>query len=285
MAESDYARIEKTICYLEANFRAQPSLAQVAAQVHLSEYHFQRLFRRWAGISPKRFLQTLTAEYARDLLRQSRTVLEVSDAAGLSSASRLHDLLVTLHAATPGEIKSQGADLVIQYGFHPSPFGELVLALTARGICAIEFVSPQGRAAALARIQRPWQAAQWRLQPRFTQTIAAHLFCAASAAGERFDLLVQGSNFQVKVWQALLHISSGSVVAYEDVAAQIEAPTATRAVASVVARNPIAFLIPCHRVIRKTGAFGEYRWGGTRKKALLGWEAAQCINAEDQEKF
>ena len=282
--ESDYARIEKTIRYLEANFRAQPSLTEVAAQVHLSEYHFQRLFRRWAGISPKRFLQTLTAEFARDLLRQSRTVLEVSDAAGLSSTSRLHDLLVTLHAATPGEIKDQGANLVIQYGFHPSPFGELLLAQTTRGICAIEFVTTQGRAAALARIQRPWPAAQWQLQPRVTQSSAARLFSIATA-GERFDLLVHGSNFQVKVWQALLRIPLGSAVAYEDVAAQIEAPTATRAVASAVARNPIAILIPCHRVIRKTGACGEYRWGSTRKRALLGWEAAQCVGAEDEQKF
>lgn len=285
MAESDYARIEKTIRYIEANFRAQPSLADIAAQVHLSEYHFQRLFRRWAGISPKRFLQTLTAEFARDLLRESRTVLEVSDAAGLSSASRLHDLVVTLHAATPGDIQNQGANLVIQYGFHPSPFGELLLALTARGICAIEFVSVGGRDAALARIQRQWQAAQWRPQPRATQAIATRLFCATPLARERFDLLVQGSNFQVKVWQALLHIPSGSAVAYEDVAARIETPAATRAVASAVARNPIAFLIPCHRVIRKTGAFGEYRWGTTRKKALLGWEAAQRVRGDDEEKL
>lgn len=282
MAVSDYARIEKTIRYLEANFRAQPSLADVAAQVHLSEYHFQRLFRRWAGISPKRFLQVLTAEFARNLLRESRTVLEVSDAAGLSSAGRLHDLLVNLHAVTPGEIKDQGANLRIQYGFHPSPFGEFVLAMTGRGICAIEFVAMGGRDAALAGIQRQWRAARWCLQPRTTQTVAARLFSAQRVAGDHFDLLVQGSNFQIKVWQALLHIPSGSAVAYEDVAARIEAPTATRAVASAIARNPIAFLIPCHRVIRKTGAFGEYRWGSTRKKALFGWEAAQRIVVDDE---
>jgi AraC family transcriptional regulator, regulatory protein of adaptative response / methylated-DNA-[protein]-cysteine methyltransferase len=275
MAVSDYARIEKTIRYLEANFRAQPSLAVVAAQVHLSEYHFQRLFRRWAGISPKRFLQVLTADYARHLLHESRTVLEVSDAAGLSSASRLHDLLVNLHAATPGDIQAQGANLSIQYGFHASPFGECLIAITVRGICAIEFVTTGGRAAVLAQVKRHWPAATWRLQPRATQPVAARLFAVARANGERLDLLVQGSNFQVKVWEALLRIPSGRVVSYEDLAARIAAPTATRAVASAIARNPVAVLIPCHRVIRKSGVFGEYRWGSARKKALLGWEVAQ----------
>lgn len=281
MAASDYARIEKTIRYLEANFRAQPSLAEVAAQAHLSEYHFQRLFRRWAGISPKRFLQALTAEFARDLLRESRTVLEVSDAAGLSSSGRLHDLLVTLHAVTPGEIQERGANLQIQYGFHPSPFGELVLAKTVRGIFCIEFVAPAGRAATLATIRRQWPAADWRLQPRATQALAEKLF--SSAPRQRFDLWVQGSNFQIKVWQALLRIPRGSALAYEDLAARIDAPSATRAVASAVARNPVALLIPCHRVIRKTGAFGEYRWGSTRKKALLGWEAAQSLVDDEEE--
>jgi len=282
MAASDYARIEKTIRYLEANFRAQPSLAAVAAQVHLSEYHFQRLFRRWAGISPKRFLQALTADYARRLLHESRTVLEVSDAAGLSSAGRLHDLLVNLHAATPGEIKAQGANLRIQYGFHPSPFGECLIAITERGICAIEFMTTGGRAAALVHLKQQWPEATWCLQPHATQPVAARLFVVSRANGERFYLLVQGSNFQVKVWEALLRIPSGSVVSYEDVAARIAAPTATRAVASAIARNPVAVLIPCHRVIRKSGVFGEYRWGGTRKKALLGWEVAQHVVVDDE---
>lgn len=280
MAASDYERIEKTIRYLEANFRAQPSLAEVAAQAQLSEYHFQRLFRRWAGISPKRFLQALTAEYARNLLRASRNVLEVSDAAGLSSGGRLHDLLVTLHAVTPGEIQERGANLTIQYGFHPSPFGEFLLAKTARGICCIEFVASEGRDATLANVRRQWPAADWRLQPRATKVLAQKLF---SNSQERFDLWVRGSNFQIKVWQALLRIPRGSVAAYEDLAARIEAPSATRAVASAVACNPVAILIPCHRVIRKTGAFGEYRWGSTRKKALLGWEAVQALKLSDDE--
>lgn len=280
MATSDYARIEKAIHYLDANFRKQPGLPEIAAQVHLSEYHFQRLFRRWAGITPKRFLQYLTAEYSRRLLRQSRSVLAVSDASGLSSAGRLHDLLVGLHAVTPGELKSLGADLVIQYGFHPSPFGECLIAITRRGVCALEFVDAGGRAKALARLRLQWQGATLRLQPRATRPMAARVFTAPRVSTDRYDLFVQGSNFQVKVWEALLRIPPGHVVSYEEMAARIEAPAATRAVASAVARNPIAFLIPCHRVIRKTGAFGEYRWGSARKKALLGWEAAHYAAAD-----
>jgi AraC family transcriptional regulator of adaptative response/methylated-DNA-[protein]-cysteine methyltransferase len=276
MTTSDYARIETAIRYLDANFREQPSLSEIAAQVHLSEYHFQRLFRRWAGITPKRFLQYLTAEHSRRLLRESRSVLEVSDANGLSSAGRLHDLLVGLHAVTPGELKTQGADLVIRYGFHPSPFGECLIAITGRGICALEFVETGSRTKALARLKSQWQGASLRLQPRATRLMAARVF-AASRAADRCDLYVQGSNFQVKVWEALLRIPPGRVVSYEDMAARIGAPAATRAVASAIARNPVAFLIPCHRVIRKTGVFGEYRWGSARKQAMLGWEAAQRV--------
>ena len=276
MATSDYARIETAIRYLDANFRKQPSLSEIAAQVHLSEYHFQRLFRRWAGITPKRFLQYLTAEHSRRLLRESRSVLEVSDANGLSSAGRLHDLLVGLHAVTPGELKTQGADLVIRYGFHPSPFGECLIAITGRGICALEFVETGSRTKALARLKSQWQGATLRLQPRSTRPMAVRVFAAPHAA-DRCDLYVQGSNFQVKVWEALLRIPPGRVVTYEDMAARIGAPAATRAVASAIARNPVAFLIPCHRVIRKTGVFGEYRWGSARKQAMLGWEAAQRV--------
>ena len=281
MATTDYARVEKTIRYLEKNFRAQPSLATVAAQVHLSEYHFQRLFRRWAGISPKRFLQYLTADYARQLLHASRNVLEVSDAAGLSGAGRLHDLMVNLHAATPGDIKAQGANLHIQYGIHPSPFGECLIAITARGICALEFLVAGGRGAALARLRQQWPAASWCLQPRATQPVAARLFDGTRASGDRVDLFVQGSNFQVKVWEALLRIPPGRVVSYAAVAAHIHAPTATRSVASAIARNPVALMIPCHRVIRSSGMFGDYRWGSARKQAIFGWEAARRSATSD----
>ncbi len=277
MATSDYARIETAIRYLDANFREQPSLSEIAAQVHLSEYHFQRLFRRWAGITPKRFLQYLTAEHSRRLLRESRSVLEVSDASGLSSAGRLHDLLVGLHAVTPGEWKAQGANLVIHYGFHPSPFGECLIAITRRGICTLEFVETGSRTKALARLKSQWQGATLRLQPRATRPMVARVFTAPHTTADRCDLYVQGSNFPVKVWEALLRIPPGQVVSYEDMAARIGAPAATRAVASAIARNPIAFLIPCHRVIRKTGVFGEYRWGSARKQAMLGWEAAQRV--------
>ena len=281
MSGSDYARIEKAIVWLAANFRAQPSLADIAAQLRLSEYHFQRLFRRWAGISPKRFLQVLTAEHARHLLRESRNVLEVSDASGLSGGGRLHDLMVKLHAVTPGEVQAQGANLVIRYGFHASPFGECLIALTARGVCGIEFVTGAGRAATLAAMQSHWPRATWHREPHATQAVAARLFGSARRRSG-IDLYVQGSNFQVKVWEALLAIPPGHILSYEDVAAGIGAPSATRAVASAIARNPVALIIPCHRVIRKTGAFGEYRWGAVRKQALLGWEVAQREDATDE---
>lgn len=275
MADRDYARIEQAIRYLAQHAHDQPRLEQVAARVGLSAYHFQRLFRRWAGVSPKRFLQYLTAERARVLLQSSRSVLDAAFDTGLSSSGRLHDLMIAIHAATPGEVKSQGDGLRIDYGIHASPFGECLIALTERGICALEFLSPLGRTRALARLKASWSAASFREQPSATQPIVQRLFARRSNARTPLHLLVRGTNFQVKVWDALLRIPPGRVASYEDVARLLGAPRATRAVASAVARNPIGFLIPCHRVIRKTGAFGEYRWGATRKQALLAWEAAR----------
>jgi AraC family transcriptional regulator, regulatory protein of adaptative response / methylated-DNA-[protein]-cysteine methyltransferase len=275
VSELDYARIERAILYLNGHFAEQPSLGEVAAHVRLSEYHFQRLFRRWAGISPKRFLQYLTAEHARGLLQRSRNVLEASDGAGLSSAGRLHDLMVAIHAATPGEVKSRGADLAIEYGIHPSPFGPCLIALTPRGICAFEFLSAGGRGT-LARLRAQWPRASLRENRRRTQPVADRLFhFRHDAPGGPLQLHVQGTNFQVKVWEALLRIPLGAAVSYEDIAAAVGVPHAARAVGSAIARNPVALLIPCHRVIRKSGALGEYHWGATRKQAILGWEAAR----------
>jgi AraC family transcriptional regulator, regulatory protein of adaptative response / methylated-DNA-[protein]-cysteine methyltransferase len=274
-SDKDYLRIERAIHYLAQHTREQPALPQVAAHVGLSAYHFQRLFRRWAGISPKRFLQYLTAERARELLQTSRSVLDASYDTGLSGAGRLHDLMVAIHAATPGEIKARGAGLTIDYGVHPTPFGECFVAVTQRGICALEFVTPSQRAAVLTRLRSGWSAATLRSQPRATRAIVDQLFKPASNGQSPPQLLVRGTNFQIKVWEALLCIPPGHIASYEDVAHVLGTPRATRAVASAVAQNPVAFLIPCHRVIRKTGAFGEYRWGAPRKQALLAWEAAR----------
>jgi len=273
--DRDYLRIERAIRYLARHVHEQPRLEQVAAQVGLSGYHFQRLFRRWAGVSPKRFLQYLTAERARVLLQSSRSVLDASFEAGLSGAGRLHDLLVAIHAATPGEVKAEGAGLNIDYGIHASPFGDCLIATTERGICGLEFLAPLGNKNALARLKQAWSAASFRERPNATRPVARRLFGLRADARMPVQLLVRGTNFQIKVWEALLRIPPGYVASYEDVARLLGTPNATRAVASAVARNPVGFLIPCHRVIRKTGVVGEYRWGATRKQALLAWEAAR----------
>ena len=275
MRTSDYQRIEQAIHFLEENFRAQPRLADIARHVGLSEFHFQRLFRRWAGISPKRFLQFLTADYARALLQRSHNVLDASDQAGLSGGGRLHDLMVHLHAVTPGELGRGGTGLVIRYGFCATPFGECLLALTDRGVCHLSFLDPANRKQTLAELERQWPHATLRPTTREIQALAQRLF-APVHSGAPLPLLVRGTNLQVKVWEALIRLPPGAVLSYEALAAGVGAPRAVRAVASAVARNPIAWLIPCHRVIRKTGAFGDYRWGEARKKAMFAWEAAHA---------
>jgi AraC family transcriptional regulator of adaptative response/methylated-DNA-[protein]-cysteine methyltransferase len=273
---TDYERIERAIRYLEKNYRRQPDLKELARGAGLSEFHFQRLFRRWAGISPKRFVQYLTAGHAVRMLCESRTNLDAAFDAGLSGSGRLHDLLVNFHAVTPGELKRAGAGLTIQYGFHPSPFGECLIAVTARGVCHLGFVPPEGQRAALAELTADWPRARFEDAPRATAPIARRLFARGNGHSPEIDLHVPGTNFQIKVWEALLRIPPGSVVSYEDIAQRIRAPRAVRAVANAVAHNPVAWLIPCHRVIRKSGAMGGYRWGETRKKALLAWEAARA---------
>ena len=273
---SDYQRIEQALGYLTAHFRQQPRLAEVAAQVGLSEHHFQRLFSRWAGVSPKRFLQYLTAEYARNLLQNSHSVLDAAFAAGLSGGGRLHDLTVSLHAATPGELQSRGAGLRIGYGIHATPFGDCLLATTPRGICALSFHHPIEIEAALADLRQRWAGARIEADPATTAALVAQIFANNPQQHPApLHLLVQGTNFQLRVWEALLRLPPGTATTYGDLAERIGAPRAGRAVGSAVGHNPIAYLIPCHRVIRASGVLGEYRWGALRKQALLGWEAAR----------
>ena len=277
-ASLDYRRVEQAIRYLEANFRDQPSLDDIAASVHLSKYHFQRLFKGWAGVTPNQFLHYLTVEYAKDRLAESHSVYETSLDAGLSGAGRLHDLFVTFEAVTPGEYKKQGAGLVINYGFHATPFGDCLLAATPRGICALRFIRAGGRAAALADLKDEWQQAVFVENAQETSPLVDRIFVAQAVTGDDdhdrpFHLFLKGTNFQVQVWQALLAIPPGAMVSYGDVATYIGRPAAARAVGSAVARNPIGYLIPCHRVINKAGRIHRYRWGSARKKALLGWEA------------
>jgi len=271
----DYQTVEKAITYLEDHVEEQPNLKDVAESVHLSEYHFQRLFSRWVGISPKRFLQYLTKERAKEMLGGSVSVLEAAYAAGLSSPGRLHDLFVNCEAVTPGDYKSQGEDLEIAYGFHASPFGECLLALTGRGICDLIFVSEGNREEALKALKKRWARAALHEDPQRTGPVVAQVFDRLTGGEAKpLSLHLRGTNFQIKVWEALLNIPSGTVVSYEDIAVSIGMPSAARAVSNAVARNPIPVIIPCHRVIRKAGAYGGYRWGTARKKALLGWEAA-----------
>jgi AraC family transcriptional regulator, regulatory protein of adaptative response / methylated-DNA-[protein]-cysteine methyltransferase len=282
MSAADYERIEQAIHYLQDNHLEQPELHDVAESAGLSEYHFQRLFQRWAGISPKRFLQYLTAEHARELLAQSRSVLSVSFESGLSGGGRLHDLFVQLHAVTPGEQKAQGAGLVISYGVHDSPFGSCMIAVTDRGVCGLSFLEGDDveGTSALSDLRARWSGATLVQGDAATRDTARRIFGVLPAnPAAPLSVLVKGTNFQVKVWEALLRIPAGQVASYEDVAASIGSATALRAVGSAVARNPIAYLIPCHRVIRKSGVLGEYHWGPVRKKAMLVWESAHAEEA------
>ena len=269
--KTDYELVAGAIAYLEQNFRQQPELGDVARHVGLSEAHFQRLFRRWAGISPKRFLQFLTAEHARNLLRDSRSVLDVSYEVGLSGGGRLHDLMLNVVAATPGEVKSGGLGLTIDYGFHDSPFGESLIATTDRGLCGLAFVQEANRTELLRELQARWPNAELKEAVVRTRHAARQIF---GDSGGAVTLFLKGTNFQIRVWEALLRVPAGHAVTYADIAQRIGRPTATRAVGTAIGQNPIAYLIPCHRVLRKSGVFGEYHWGATRKKALLAWESA-----------
>ena len=281
---SDYFRVEQAIRFLDAAAPSQPTLGDVAAHVGLSEAHFQRLFTRWAGVSPKRFVQFQTVEHAKRLLRESRSVLGASWDAGLSGGGRLHDLFVSVEALTPGEYKRGGAGLEIAYGVHETPFGDAFIAATPRGVCAMSFLPgdaarEEGERAAAADLAAGWPAATRRADADATAPYAERIFAPLAPAVDGtaprpapLGLLLKGTNFQLQVWRALLRVPPGAVTTYEELAAAAGAPSAVRAVASAVARNAVAYLIPCHRVIRKTGAFGQYRWGAERKRAMLVWE-------------
>jgi len=270
----DYERVEQAIKFLEQNFHHQPPLVEIADSVNLSEFHFQRLFSRWVGISPKRFLQFLTKEYAKELIANSENILDVTYDSGLSSPSRLHDLFVNCEAMTPGEYKTKGEGIKITYGFHPSPFGDCLLAVTDRGICGLRFVQGDNKTTLVDWLRNKWPKAAFEQNPPKTQSLVDQVFDFSSDdSSAPLHLYVRGTNFQIKVWEALLKIPLGQAVTYEDIARHIGLPRAARAVGNAVGQNPIPFLIPCHRVIRKMGEFGNYGEGPARKKAILGWEA------------
>lgn len=270
MSATDYDRIAAALAFLETHARAQPRLAEVAHHVHLSPYHFERLFKRWAGVTPKQFLQVLTLDAAKARLDDGATVWDAALDAGLSGGSRLHDHFVTLEAVTPGEYKRGGAGLTLRYGFHPTPFGTALLATTPRGLCHLAFLDAETQAEARGLLQAAWPEAVLTEDPTATLRFAKAL---EEPPARPLPLVLRGTNFQVQVWQALLRIPPGQVVAYDAVAQAIGRPEATRAVAQAIGRNAIGYLIPCHRVLRKNGALGGYRWGTVRKQAMLGREA------------
>jgi AraC family transcriptional regulator of adaptative response/methylated-DNA-[protein]-cysteine methyltransferase len=273
-SSEDYLRIEQAILYLENHYKDQPNLEEVAANIGLSEYHFQRLFTRWAGVSPKRFLQFLTKEGAKELLDRSENLLDTTHQVGLSSLGRLHDLFVTTEAVTPGEYKSGGEGLTIRYGIHLTPFGKCLIGLTERGICHLGFVQTS-EGDTIDGLVNEWKEARMIEDYRSTAALVGPIFdLRYNTRIKPLNLHLRGTNFQLKVWEALLGIPAGTVTTYESIASRIGKPNAVRAVGTAVGHNPIAVLIPCHRVIRKVGEFGNYRYGALMKKALLAREFA-----------
>lgn len=277
----DFARIEKALAYIRENYRNQPELDEIAGAAALSPFHFQRLFSRWAGVSPKQFLGYLTLDHAKRSLDRANSVLDAAYDAGLSGPSRLHDLFVAYEGITPGQYKDMGAGLDIRYGIHPGLFGDFVIAATDRGICALQFFGDEGPASALADIEKRFPGATLRNAQEETRSLCESVFAPGRGDPDRpLRLWYKGTNFQIRVWQALLSIPPGELVTYGDIARAIGQPTAARAVGSAVGANPIAVLIPCHRVIREGHLFDtNYRWGTDRKLALIGWEQAQADNA------
>lgn len=276
---TDYERIAAAIDYIRNNFKAQPNLDEVAAAIHLSPFHFQRLFTEWAGVSPKKFLQYISIAHARTLLKdKGATLFETAFETGLSGTGRLHDLFVNIEGMTPGEYKNGGAALTINYSYAETSFGNMLIASTTKGICYMVFADDE--ALALAELQHIFPNAQYRQMTDILQQSALQIFSHDWNNHDKIKLHLKGTDFQLKVWEALLKIPTGKLDSYGSIAAQLQAPSASRAVGSAVGDNPIAFLIPCHRVIQSSGALGQYHWGSTRKAAMIGWEAAQVNRKE-----
>lgn len=284
----DYKVVEKAIKYIEKNYKAQPSLDDIAQSVNLSKYHFQRIFTKWAGISPSKFLQFITISHAKKLLSESKTTLDVSNIVGLSSTSRLYDLFVNFEAITPGEYKKNGKGLDITYGFHYTTFGECFIALTERGICALSFIDNEKREDAIDKLKDQWNLSNFIEDNNMAKEVIENIFTSRLVDNDyqKFKLLLKGTNFQIKVWEALISIPFGTLVSYKDIAMMIGKPTSSRAVGNAIARNPIAYVIPCHRVIREIGVINNYRWGNARKKIMIGWEATKINeNMESEESY
>lgn len=273
MSSSDYSRVERALRFLAAHAAEQPSLARVAAEVGLSPFHFQRLFQRWAGVSPKRFLQALTLAEAKRMLAESRSLLDVSHAVGLSGPGRLHDLFLALERMTPGEYKAQAAGLTVRWGVAETRFGPALFAALDRGLCGLGFLEDSDQEGALAELRARWPEARLLEDPAAVRGHAEALDSRLrDGAGKPLGLVLKGTPFQLRTWEALLRVPPGRAISYRDLAILTGTPGAVRAVGTAVGQNPIACLIPCHRVIQATGALGQYHWGAARKQALLAFE-------------
>ncbi len=275
---TDYERIEQAIRYLQENFTRQPDLDEVAKQVHVSPYHFQRMFKDWAGVSPKKFLQYISIEHAKSLLKKNMPLSEVSFETGLSGTSRLHDLFIRIEGMTPGEYKNGGEQLNINYSYAESPFGNIIVASTAKGICHLAFTDDDRLA--LEELKKLFPKATFRQVVDTIQQNALFIFTQDWKNLSAIKLHLKGTAFQLKVWETLLKIPMGGLSTYASIAAATGNSKSSRAVGSAIGDNPVAFLIPCHRVIKSTGALGHYHWGSNRKTAIIGWESAK-ISAEN----
>lgn len=278
-ATGDYAIVRRAIAFISEHWRAQPDIDAIAAAAGIAETDLHHLFRRWAGLTPKAFVQALTLDHARELLRGSASVLDASYEVGLSGPGRLHDLFVTHEAMSPGEWKSGGEGLVISYGFHASPFGVALLMTSHRGLCGLAFADPGEEESALADMRRRWPRATYVEDPAVTHAVAERVFDPALWRPERpLRIVFIGTDFEVRVWETLLSIPMGRAVSYADIAAQLGRPTAARAVGAAVGKNPVSFVVPCHRVLGRSGNLCGYHWGLTRKRAMLGWEAGRLAH-------
>lgn len=276
---TNYNRIAQAIDYIKTNFKRQPSLDEVAHNIHLSPYHFQKLFTEWAGVSPKKFLQYLSIEYAKKILKeQTATLFDTSFQTGLSGTGRLHDLFVQIEGMTPGEFKNDAKDLTINYSFQTCQFGHYLIASTTKGICNLFFYEENNMV--YDDLKRLWKKAVFLQAEDAHQKKVIQFFNNDFSDTQKIKLHLKGTAFQIKVWQALLHIPEGHLASYSHIAKNIQHATASRAVGSAIGSNPIGFIIPCHRVIKSVGGIGEYRWGQTRKAAMIGWEAGKVYGDE-----
>lgn len=273
--ESNYSRIAQAIEYIQNNYKSQPGLDEVAAKVNLSPFHFQRLFSDWAGVSPKKFLQYVTVQHAREMLKDQSTLSDVAFETGLTGTGRLHDLFINIEGMTPGEFKNGGGNLSINYSYAESPFGNIIVASTPKGICYLAFADDELTAFNVLKGKFP--KATYKQMVDLAQQNILYIFSHDWSKLSEIKLHLKGTPFQLKVWETLLKIPAGKLTTYGTIAKSIDQPSASRAVGTAIGDNPVAYLIPCHRIIQSSGAFGGYHWGGVRKAAIIGWEAARML--------